>query len=65
MSYEVFQSKVNSMIAKAGGKIRVRFSIDEGRFIARCSDGTTITTNASCPRVKVRWGSGHVAYATI
>lgn len=65
MSYEVFQSKVNAMIARAGGGIRVRFFTEEGRFIARCSDGTTITTNTSCPRVKVRWGSGHVAYATI
>lgn len=65
MSFEYFQSKVNSLIAKAGGNIHARFSIEDGRFFARCSDGTTISTNATCPKVKVKWGSGHVAYATI
>lgn len=65
MTFEVFQSKVNTLIARAGGNIRVRFSIEDGRFFARCSDGTTIITNAECPKVKVKWGSGHVAYAAI
>ena len=38
---------------------------EDGRHIARCSDGVTIIGNVSCPRVLVKWGSGHSAYADI
>lgn len=61
MSYEVFKRKVNALIAKAGGGIKVRFSSDaeKGQHFARCSDGTTIIGNKACLKVTVRWGSGH------
>lgn len=61
MSYEVFKRKVNALIAKAGGGIKVRFSSDteKGRHFAKCSDGTTIIGNNTCLKVTVRWGSGH------
>lgn len=67
MSYEVFKRKVNALIAKAGGNIRVRFSNDndKGRFFANCSDGTTIIGNPDSLKVTVRFGSGHQSMAAI
>ncbi len=67
MSYEVFRRKVNALIAKAGGNIRVRFSsdTDKGRFYANCSDGTTIIGNPGRLKVTVRFGSGHQAMTAI
>ena len=67
MSYEMFQSKIHSLINKAGGGISVEFSsdADTGRHFANCSDGTTIIGNQACMRVEVRWGSGHKSLATV
>lgn len=65
MSYEVFKSKINALIDKAGGGIKVQFSTDQGIHHARCSDGTTIIGNEECLRVSVHWGSGHNGLATI
>lgn len=65
MSYEVFKLSVNSLIEKAGGGIRVDFSNDEtGRFIANCSDGTTIIGNSEAFKVTVKWRT-HQAMAVI
>lgn len=67
MSYQVFQKRVNALINKAGGGISVRFSTDneKGIHTAVCSDGCKIVGSASCLRVKVSWGSGHTAFATL
>lgn len=67
MSYEVFKRRVNALIDRTGGGIRVRFSTDpeKGRHYANCSDGTTIIGNERCKQVTVRWGSGHQAIAAI
>lgn len=67
MSYEAFVKHVNRIIEKAGGGIKVRFSNEPegGRYIAKFSDGTTITGNGSCLSLSVRWGSGHVAMAAV
>jgi len=67
MSYEVFERKVNALIVKAGGKVKVRFhrDTDKGQFFANCSDGTTIIGNESSLKVTVRFGSGHQAMASI
>lgn len=67
MSYEVFQRRVNALIDRAGGGIKVRFSEDDekGRYFAKCSDGTTIIGNPSSIKVTVRFGSGHQAMANI
>lgn len=65
MSYEVFQSRVNGLIEKAGGGISVRFFQENGKHYAKCSDGTTIIGNSIAPSVKIMWGSGHVANAAI
>lgn len=67
MSYKAFQQHVNALIAKAGGDIKVRFLVDteKGMYMAICSEGTRIFASNSCPRVKVTWGSGHTAFATI
>ncbi len=67
MGYDVFQRKVNALIVKAGGKIKVKFSCDtdKGQFFANCSDGTTIIGNRSSLKVTVRFGSGHQAMTAI
>lgn len=67
MSYSAFQSHVKALIAKAGGKIKVRFYNDEekGIYTAVCSDNCRIIGSSSCLRVKVTWGSGHAAFAQI
>lgn len=67
MSYDAFKQKVNALISKAGGGIKVQFSTDDdsGRHYANLSDGTTIIGNRSCFRVSVRWGSGHQGIASI
>ena len=67
MSYEAFVKHVNRIIEKAGGGIKVRFSNEPegGRYIAKFSDGTTITGYESCIKLSVRWGSGHVAMAAV
>ncbi len=69
MSYQVFQAKVNALIERAGGGTGVRFrETPEGRYYARCSDGTEIIGNVGKLRVTVRWGGtprGHQAVAEI
>jgi len=65
MSYEVFQQKVNALVKRAGGGLKVRFSHDDGKHYARCSDGTVIVGNSVAVNVMVRWGSGHTSHATI
>lgn len=68
MSYETFRCKVNALIERAGGDIRVRFSKDDdtGKFFANCSDGTTIIGNRQALRVAVQWnGRVHQGIATI
>jgi hypothetical protein len=63
MSYDVFKERVRGLVNRSGSK--VSFHHEDGRHIARCSDGVTIIGNVLCPRVLVKWGSGHTAYATI
>lgn len=63
MSYDVFVERVKRLAERSGS--RVSFSHEEGRHIARCSDGVLITGNIFCANVCVRWGDGHFAYATI
>lgn len=67
MSYETFKQKVEALIARAGGDIKVRFSTDDdkGRHFANCSDGTQIIGSVGNLSVTVRWGSGHQSMATI
>lgn len=63
MSYDVFKERVKRLVKRSDSK--VSFSHEDGKHIARCSDGVTIVGNAYCSNVLVRWGSGHTAYATI
>ncbi len=66
MSYESFQQHVNQLLSKLGNKKpNVRFSHEDGRHLARFSDGTMIVGNTTSLKVAVRWGSGHMAHATI
>lgn len=63
MSYDVFCRRVADIVKRTGSK--VRFSREDGKHIAKCSDGVTIIGNAESPKVFVRWGSGHTALTTI
>ena len=66
MSYETFSAKVKALIRKAGAGITADFLTDDnGRHIAKCSDGTTIVGHARSLTVTIKWGSGHVAMAAI
>lgn len=47
MSYDVFKERVKGLVNRSGSA--VRFSHEDGRHIARCSDGVTIIGNVSCP----------------
>lgn len=63
MSFDAFRKRVTDIAERSGS--RVSFSHEDGKHIARCSDGVTITGNVLCPVVTVRWGSGHTATTTI
>ena len=66
MSYEVFQKRINALLRRVkGGGITVSFSHRDGKHYANFSDGTTIIGNSVSMKVAVKWGSGHVASATI
>lgn len=47
MSYDVFKERVKGLVNRSGSA--VRFSHEDGRHIARCSDGVTIIGNVSLP----------------
>lgn len=49
MSYDVFKERVRGLVNRSGSK--VSFHHEDGKHIARCSDGVTIIGNVLCPRV--------------
>lgn len=63
MAYEVFCNRVRGLAREAG--IVVMFSHEDGKHVARCSDGVTITGNTFSKSVSIRWGSGHFAMTEI
>lgn len=63
MSYEVFCNRVGDVVKRTGSS--ARFFHEDGKHIARCANGVTIIGNSESPRVFVKWGSGHAAYANI
>lgn len=63
MSYEVFCKRVSDVAKRTGAK--ARFYREDGKHIAKCTDGVTIIGNSECPNVLVKWGSGHTALACI
>lgn len=66
MSYESFMQRVNALAARVGN-IKVDFCHDreKGKYVAGCSDGTTIIGFPHSMKVTVRWGSSHMAMAEI
>lgn len=66
MSYQEFQNKINGLIERAGGGIKVKFYEENGRYLATCSDGTVISAGARNLKVTVRWGGkNHQAVVAI
>lgn len=55
MSYDVFKERVRGLVNRSGSK--VSFHHEDGKHIARCSDGVTIIGNVLCPRVLVKWAA--------
>lgn len=66
MSYETFVAMVNALITRKNLNIKPQFynDIDKGKYCANC-DGVKIIGNPASKKVTVKWGSGHVAMATI
>lgn len=66
MTFESFKELVRALIAKAGGKIKVDFSVDpdKGKYIA-CADGVIISASSTALKLSVRWGYGHQAMIPI
>lgn len=63
MSYEVFCKQVSDIVRRTGAN--AKFFKEDGKHVAHCTDGVTIIGNSECPNVLVKWGSGHMAIATI
>lgn len=64
MSYEVFCKKVYELLRALNMKARF-IKTDDGRYIAKVSDGSTIIGNSVSLKVTLRWASGHQAMAEI
>lgn len=65
MSYQVFQSRVLSLLEKSNSGLSVNFNNEDGKFMANFSDGTRIIGNPVSNKVTIRWGSGHQANTEI
>ena len=67
MSYYDFKNHITNLIKTTGQNINVEFSTDKdkGIYIAVLSDGTVITVPFRGFKMTVRWGSGHVAMASV
>lgn len=61
MTFERFKHMVNSLIARTGDGIKVRFfnDVETGRFIAACSDNNTIIGNSTSLKLTIRSGKNH------
>ena len=65
MQFDDFCSKVKRMVKRADCKVDVKFCHEDGKHIARFSDGMSIIGNTLSKRVFVKWGSGHTAMAVL
>ena len=65
MDYEKFRQKCMKLLEESGEKIDVRFSNEDGKYIASFSNGVRIIGNSRCLSLRVLWGSGHSALARI
>jgi hypothetical protein len=67
MTFETFKAKINMLIAKADGDLRVWFShdLEQEKYYAKISDGTTITGRPGGKKITVRYGSGHQMMAAV
>lgn len=59
MCFEAFCEKINNVCSKLGLSAKFSKDSEAGKYIAKCSDGTTIVGNAVIQKVTYRWASGH------
>ena len=64
MAYKDFCARVRALASRAGD-FPVVFRHEDGKHIAVISDDVTITGSTVSQRVTIRWGSGHMAMASI
>lgn len=64
MSFAEFRSGCSQYSAETGDRLKSVTVNQDGQYIARFASGSMIVGNGVCKRVCVRWGSGHMAYAT-
>lgn len=66
MSYEGFCKRVAMLLDRVGGiTAEITNDTESGKYIAVCSDGTTITGNSKSLKATIRYGSGHQAMALL
>lgn len=67
MNFETFINKVNAVITASKENVKVKFFNDteNGKYTAKLNNGMTIVGNTVSDYVTVKWGSGHIAKATI
>lgn len=65
MSFESFCERVTIVYGLSGDGSHVVFRHEDGKHIARFSNGVKIVGNALSRSVMVFWGSGHKARATL
>jgi hypothetical protein len=65
MSFESFCERVITVFGVSGEPCDVSFRREDGKHIARFSNGVKIVGNALSRSVMVFWGSGHAARATL
>ena len=65
MSFESFCEKVTAVFGTSGDMGNVRFRREDGKHIARFSNGVRVVGNSISLSVMVFWGSGHAARATL
>ena len=66
MPYDIFEERITRLMMVSGSEVGfVSISREDGKYIAKFSNGVTIIGNASCQKVFVIWGSGHAAHAII
>lgn len=65
MSFESFCERVVTVFGISGDRGSVSFRREDGKHVARFSNGVRIVGNTVSRSVMVFWGSGHKARATL
>ena len=67
MTFGDFKKGILKIVRESGESgVRVNFKTnDRGIYLAYCSNGVRFSANPNSHQLKVRWGSGHIAVASL